>query len=67
MGRKRLDSQNVKPVGDRVFKMRIGYGPIYHLYHALRCSKLALLLIGEDKSSQQRDITKVKKSHQEHE
>ena len=56
-----------KPAGDDIFEMRIDYGPGYRLYFALRGSKLVLLLIGEDKSSQQRDVAKAKKLNQEHE
>lgn len=41
--------------------MRIDYGLGYRFYYALRGSELVLLLIGGDKSSQQRDIAKTKK------
>lgn len=58
---------DAKPVGDGVFEMRIDYGPGYRLYYALRGSELVLLLIGGDKSSQQRDIAKAKKLNQEYE
>lgn len=47
--------------------MRIDYGPGYRLYYALRGSELVLLLIGGDKSSQQKDIEKAKKLNQEYE
>ena len=58
---------DVKPIGDGVFEMRIDYGPGYRLYYALKGSELVLLLIGGDKSSQQRDIAKAKKLNQEYE
>lgn len=58
---------DVKPVGDGVFEMRIDYGSGYRLYYALKGSELVLLLIGGDKSSQQRDIAKAKKLNQEYE
>lgn len=58
---------DAKPVGDGVFEMRIDYGPGYRLYYALRGNELVLLLIGGDKSSQQRDIAKAKKLIQEYE
>lgn len=58
---------DAKPVGDGVFEMRIDYGPGYRLYYALRESELVLLLIGGDKSSQQKDIVKAKKLNQEYE
>ena len=47
--------------------MRIDYGPGYRLYYALRGNELVLLLIGGNKSSQQRDIAKAKKLNQEYE
>lgn len=56
-----------EPAGDDIFEMRIDYDPGYRLYFALRGSKLVLLLIGEDKSSQQRDVAKAKKLNQEYE
>lgn len=58
---------DVKPVGDGVFEMRIDYDPGYRLYYAMRGNELVLLLIGGDKSSQQRDIAKAKKLNQEYE
>lgn len=58
---------DAKPVGDGVFEMRIDYGPGYRLYYALRGNELVLLLIGGNKSSQQRDIAKAKKLNQEYE
>ncbi len=58
---------DAKPIGDGVFEMRIDYGPGYRLYYALRGNELVLLLIGGDKSSQQRDITRAKKLNQEYE
>lgn len=58
---------DAKPVDDGVFEMRIDYGPGYRLYYALRGSELVLLLIGGDKSSQQKDIAKAKKLNQEYE
>lgn len=58
---------DAKSVGDGVSEMRIDYGPGYRLYYALRGSELVLLLIGGDKSSQQKDIVKAKKLNQEYE
>lgn len=58
---------DAKPVGDGVFEMRIDYGSGYQLYYAPRGNELVLLLIGGDKSSQQRDIAKAKKLNQEYE
>lgn len=50
-----------------VFEVRIDSGPGYRLYYALRGKELVLLLVGGDKSSQQRDIVKAKKLNQEYE
>lgn len=58
---------DAKSVVDGVFEMRIDYGLDCHLYYTLRENELVLLLIGGDKSSQQRDIAKVKKLNQEYE
>ena len=56
-----------KPVGDGVREMRVDYGPGYRVYFALRSDRIVLLLIGGDKSTQQRDITKAKKLNAEYE
>lgn len=58
---------DAKPVGDGVFEIRIDYGPGYRLYYALRGSELVLLLVGGDKSSQPKDISKAKRPNQEYE
>lgn len=58
---------DAKPVDDGAFEMRIDYGPGYRLYYALRGKELVLLLVGGDKSSQQRDIAKAKRLNQEYE
>ena len=58
---------DAKPVGEGVFEMRIDYGPGYRLYYAFRGTDLVLLLIGGDKSSQQKDIAKAKKLNREYE
>ncbi len=56
-----------KPVGDGVFELRIDYGPGCRLYFANRGGEIVLLLVGGDKSSQQRDIEKAKKLNREYE
>ena len=56
-----------KPVGEGVCELRIDYGPGYRLYFALRGSEIVLLLIGGDKTSQQRDIKKAKELNRQYE
>lgn len=57
---------DARPVGDGVYEMRVEHGPGYRLYYARRDNALVLLLIGGDKSSQQRDIAKAKKLNLEY-
>lgn len=54
-----------KSVGDGVFEMRIDYGPGYRLYYMNVNGEVIFLLIGGDKSSQQRDIEKAKEIKKE--
>jgi len=51
---------DVKPVGDGISELRINFGPGYRVYFLNKKSKLILLLIGGDKSSQVKDIAKAK-------
>ncbi len=51
---------DVKPVGEGISELRIDYGPGYRVYFTSRNQELILLLVGGDKSSQQKDIAKAK-------
>ncbi len=57
LGRLRGD---LKSVGDSVTEVRFNIGPGYRVYLTQEGDKLVLLLVGGDKSSQQRDIKKAR-------
>jgi len=48
-----------EPVGEGVSEMRIHTGPGYRAYFTRRAGVVYLLLLGGDKSSQQRDIKRA--------
>jgi putative addiction module killer protein len=47
---------DTKPVGEKVFEMRVDFGPGYRIYYTKKGVKLVILLIGGNKSTQSRDI-----------
>ena len=49
-----------KSVGDGVYEMRIDYGPGYRIYYTKEDNVIVLLLVGGDKTTQQRDIKLAK-------
>ena len=50
-----------KAVGDGVMEMRIHQGAGYRIYYSQQCSVIYILLVGGDKSSQQKDIENAKR------
>jgi putative addiction module killer protein len=57
-----------RPVGEGVIELRIHSGPGYRVYLGRDGDELVILLVGGDKSTQDRDITNAKaywKDHQE--
>jgi putative addiction module killer protein len=49
-----------KPVGDGISELRVRYAKGYRVYFKEKNEKIIVLLIGGDKSSQQKDIMKAK-------
>jgi putative addiction module killer protein len=49
-----------KPLGDGVNELKIDHGPGYRVYYALNGKTVVLLLMGGDKSTQQKDIETAK-------
>lgn len=50
---------DVRPVGSGVSELRMTFGPGYRVYFRQEDDTLILLLIGGDKSTQQKDIEKA--------
>ena len=44
---------------DGVSELKVDFGPGYRVYYSQRGTRLLLLLVGGDKSSQQKDIAKA--------
>ncbi len=51
---------DVKPVGNGISEIRLGFGPGYRVYFQQRGSFVILLLLGGDKDTQARDIRRAK-------
>ena len=60
---KRVESGNFgdyKYLESNIYELRIKTGPGYRIYYTKRGNKVIMLLIGGDKSTQQKDIKKAK-------
>ena len=55
-----------KSIGDSISELKIDYGPGYRLYYTKKNDVVLLLLIGGDKSTQQKDIEKAKRLAKEY-
>ena len=49
-----------KPIGDWISELKINYAKGYRIYFKEKNGKIIVLLIGGDKSTQQKDIEKAK-------
>lgn len=49
-----------KPVGDGINELRINYAKGYRIYFKEKDGKIIILLVGGEKSTQQKDIEKAK-------
>ncbi len=49
-----------KPVGDGISELRVNFAKGYRVYFKEKDGKIIVLLIGGDKSTQQKDIDKAK-------
>ncbi len=50
-----------KSIGDKIFELRLFFGPGYRIYYGITEEKIVLILSGGDKNNQSRDIEKAKK------
>lgn len=55
-----------EPVGDGVSELKIDLGPGYRVYYFIHDKEVIILLIGGDKSTQQKDINKAKEMAKEY-
>ena len=52
--------KNIKSLGDKLFELKIDYGPGYRVYFVETDRVIILILTGGDKSSQKSDISKAR-------
>ena len=55
-----------RSVGEGVRELRVDYGPGYRIYFAIEGNRLILLLLGGEKSEQDRDILRAKDYWRDH-
>lgn len=48
-----------KQLSDGLFELRFFFGPGFRIYYTIKEGRIVLLLVGGDKSSQQKDIDKA--------
>ena len=48
-----------KRLGENLYELRLFFGPGFRIYYTIKECKVVLLLVGGDKSSQQKDINKA--------
>ena len=51
---------DVKPVGNGVYELRLFAGPKYRIYYTINGGTIVLLLVNNNKSTQEKDINKAK-------
>lgn len=51
---------NHKSLGKGLSEIKIDFGPGYRMYYTIENERIIFLLLGGDKSSQERDITKAR-------
>ena len=49
-----------RSVGESVYELKVDYGPGYRVYYGTEKKTVVLLLLGGDKSSQEKDITQAR-------
>ena len=55
-----------RSLGEGVFELRIDFGPGYRVYFGIENKRVILLLLGGDKSSQNKDIAQAKEYWRDH-
>ena len=48
-----------KQLGKNLYELRLFFGPGFRIYYTIKSGRIILLLVGGDKSSQQKDINKA--------